>query len=73
MAMEDVRTYLQKAIDKAGSQKALAEAIGISQQGVSYIITGAKKVPAEVAVAIDRFTDGEVSKADLRPDLWADH
>lgn len=69
--MEDVRTYIQKAIDKAGSQRALADAIGISQQSISYLVTDAKKVPAEVAVAIDKYTEGEVSKSDLRPDLWS--
>lgn len=70
--MTDARTLIQKAIDMAGSQKALADAIGTSQQRVSYIMGDAKNIPAEFAVAIDQFTKGTVSRRDLRPDLFGD-
>lgn len=70
--MTEARNLLQKAIDKAGSQQALAAALGVSQQQVSYLMTRAKRIPAEIAIAVDRFTDGEVAKHELRPDIFGD-
>lgn len=61
---------IRRAVEKAGSQAKLAEVIGLSQQGVSFLINEASSVSAEVAVAIDRFTAGEISKEMLRPDLF---
>lgn len=68
--MRTHQKLLQKAVDRAGSQKQLADAIGLSQQGVSYLLKHASRVSAEIAVAIDRFTDGEVPKEKLRPDIF---
>lgn len=70
--MSNAKELFRRAIDRAGSQQALAAAIGVSQQHVSYILTQAKRIPPEVAVAIDRFTGGEIAKSDLRPDLFGD-
>lgn len=67
----EIKSHIQRAVERAGSQKALAEALGISQQGVSYLMTDAKNISAEIAVAIDRYTNGEISKAALRPDLFS--
>ena len=68
--MTTARDLLQRAINKAGSQQALAAAIGVSQQQVSYLMTKAKRIPAEVAIAVERATEGEVTRAELRPDLF---
>lgn len=70
--MNDARNLLQKAIDKAGSQQALAAAIGVSQQQVSYLMTKARRIPAEIAIAVERATGGEVSRNELRPDIFGD-
>lgn len=70
--MNDARNLLQKAINKAGSQQALAAAIGVSQQHVSYLMTKARRIPAEIAIAVERATDGEVSRNELRPDIFGD-
>lgn len=70
--MDRVKELLKDAVKAAGSQSKLAEVLGISQQGVSYIINHADSVPAEVAVAIDRFTNGKISKSALRPDIFGD-
>jgi DNA-binding transcriptional regulator YdaS (Cro superfamily) len=70
--MNDARNLLQKAINKAGSQQALAAAIGVSQQQVSYLMTKARRIPAEIAIAVERATDGEVSRNELRPDIFGD-
>jgi DNA-binding transcriptional regulator YdaS (Cro superfamily) len=50
------------------TQVEMAEALGCTQQGVSYLMK-AKTVSPEMAIAIDRATGGAVSRFDLRPDL----
>ncbi|WP_342643473.1 transcriptional regulator [Rhodoligotrophos ferricapiens] len=63
---------LIKAINQAGGQKALADRIGTTQSMVWYWLMRAKKgVPPEVAIRIERATEGAVSRADLRPDIFA--
>jgi len=56
---------LQKAIDAAGGVAALARILGIAQPSVS----GWTRVPADRVAAIESATG--VSRADLRPDLFA--
>lgn len=68
--MSNFKLFIQEAVKIAGTQKALADGIGISQQGVSYLLTDAKDCSPEIAAAIDRFTQGKISKSDLRPDIW---
>lgn len=52
------------------SQSDLARALGLKSKGyISRIETGAERVSAENAIKIDRLTAGEVTVADLRPDL----
>jgi DNA-binding transcriptional regulator YdaS (Cro superfamily) len=53
-----------------GRAKALAEAIGVPPSFVSKIVKGEKSVPAEHCRAIERFTLGEVTCQDLRPNDW---
>lgn len=66
------RDLLERAIRALGSQQKLAEAIGLSQQGVSYLLNNAPRVTAEVAVAIERATGGQVRRAELRPDIFGE-
>jgi DNA-binding transcriptional regulator YdaS (Cro superfamily) len=68
--METFRDHIRRAIDLAGSQRALAEQVGLSQQGISYLLNDAPQVSAEIAIAIHRATDGRVSKEKLRPDIF---
>ena len=69
--MTDFRTHIQNAVDAAGSQKALAEALGISQQGVSYLLKDAKNCSTDIAMAIEKATNGQVTRSMLRPDIWS--
>jgi DNA-binding transcriptional regulator YdaS (Cro superfamily) len=60
---------LDRAIQKAGSQEALAELIGVKQQHVSYWLNkGRQRVPAEHCAAIEAATG--VAKHELRPDVF---
>lgn len=62
--------HIERAVELLGSQKKLADAIGCSQQHISLLIRGAVKTTAEMAVKIDRATDGQVSRKVIRPDIF---
>ena len=61
---------LERAIEFAGSQAALARAIGgrVRQQHIYYWLRHA--VPAEYCADIERATHGRVTRRDLRPDIF---
>lgn len=68
--MAEWKVHLQRAIDQMGSQPKLANAMGCSQSKISWLITTAKEISAEDALAIHRATGGIVTASELRPDLW---
>lgn len=70
--MATFQDHIQRAVKIAGSQRALAEKAGLSQQMISWLLTTAPNVTAEVAVKLERATDGAVTRADLRPDLFGE-
>jgi DNA-binding transcriptional regulator YdaS (Cro superfamily) len=59
---------LDKAIAKAGGQRALAELLGLGQTAVSNWRNRKKRVPAERVIEIERATG--VPRHELRPDLY---
>lgn len=59
---------LDKAIQKAGGQKALAELLGLGQTAVSNWRNRKKRVPAERVIEIEKATG--VPRHELRPDLY---
>lgn len=62
---------LTRAVNLAGGQKSLAEAIGTTQSQVWYWLNRSKRgVPAEVAPLIEAATGGSVSRHELRPDIF---
>lgn len=67
--MSQQNPHILRAIGLLGSQAALAERIDRSQQAVSNMLAG-QPISGEVAVAIDQATLGQVSRHDLRPDLF---
>lgn len=64
------KTALARAIAVAGSQSALAELIGRTQQAISHWVVKETNVPAEDAVKIETALKGKVKRSELRPDLW---
>lgn len=60
---------LEKAIQAAGSQSALARACGVTQQAVQqWAATG--RVPATRVQSVISAAGGAVSAEDLRPDVF---
>jgi DNA-binding transcriptional regulator YdaS (Cro superfamily) len=64
------RELVAQAVRLVGSQKALAEKLGCSQQQISFLMTHASEISAEDAIGIHRATGGKVPASALRPDLW---
>lgn len=60
---------IQRAIEAAGSQAKLAELSGFSQQLISKLLTGDRKISATTALGISRATGGKVLLADLMPEI----
>lgn len=67
--MSKFRAHIERAIALRGSQAKLAGEIGRSQQYISWLLKEAEQVSAEVAMEIQRVTEGGVTAAELRPDL----
>ncbi|MEE9347023.1 MAG: aspartate carbamoyltransferase catalytic subunit [Robiginitomaculum sp.] len=70
---ENWKAHLQRAIDIAGGQRALGDAIGKSQQYIWNLLNEAKHVKAEVALEIEDATDAMVTREQLRPDIFPDN
>jgi DNA-binding transcriptional regulator YdaS (Cro superfamily) len=62
---------IKKACYIAGNQAELARRVGVTPQMVTKWLSG-KPVSAERAIAIERATGGQVSRTEIRPDLWED-
>jgi len=64
-------TNIRRAVDAAGGQTALATALGIRQGHVSQWLRRGK-VPADRVLAIEAAIGGEVTRYELRPDVFGD-
>lgn len=61
---------LRRAKEILRKQAVLAEAVGVTQPSVAYMLRSGKRVPAEWCLPIERATKGAVTCHDLRPDLY---
>lgn len=61
-------TALDRAIAHLGSQQALADALGIKSPSISE--WHQRRVPVERCIAIERATNGAVTRYELRPDVF---
>jgi DNA-binding transcriptional regulator YdaS (Cro superfamily) len=61
---------LEHAIRIVGSETMLAEAIGVSKQAVNHWKLGRRPISPERCIAIERATAGEVTRGELRPDIF---
>lgn len=63
-------TYIKKAIAAAEGQAALARAIKVNSQVVWQWADGRRPVPAHHCIAIEAAAKGEVTRHQLRPDVF---
>jgi DNA-binding transcriptional regulator YdaS (Cro superfamily) len=66
------KTPIQAAVENIGSQGATAQAIGVTQPLVWQWCNGKRPVAAHHCVAIEQATGGEVTRYDLRPDVFGE-
>jgi len=63
---------IEKAVAATGSQAALARAIGKSCPFVNDMLHSRKQVPGELCRKIEEATCGQVTRYDLRPDIFGE-
>lgn len=61
---------IQKACEVVGSQKSLADILEVTPATISQWVSCHRPIPIERCPAIEKATDGQVSRRDLRPDDW---
>ncbi|WP_209567139.1 helix-turn-helix domain-containing protein [Herbaspirillum sp. 1130] len=64
-----METSIEKACRLVGGQTELAEKVGVTPQAVQQWVAR-KSAPAERCLSIERATGGEVSRFELRPDIY---
>jgi len=62
------KQLIDKAVEIAGSQVKLADATGYSQNLISLITLGKRRVSAEFAIALEHATG--IVRCEFRPDLF---
>jgi DNA-binding transcriptional regulator YdaS (Cro superfamily) len=55
---------------KRGAKAEMAEKLGISRTWMSQLISNRMVCSPELAVEIERLTNGDVTRKDLRPDIF---
>jgi DNA-binding transcriptional regulator YdaS (Cro superfamily) len=55
-----------------GSKAAMANSIGISRTWMALLISKSRLPSAELCNSIDLYTNGEVARVNLRPDLFGE-
>lgn len=53
-----------------GTQRAFSKAVGVSPEAVRKWVHGEQRITAERALQIETVTKGEVTRYELRPDLF---
>jgi TorA maturation chaperone TorD/DNA-binding transcriptional regulator YdaS (Cro superfamily) len=67
-----VTEALTKAIAIVGGQTQLARLLGVKQANVWHWLNKAGRVPGEYVLAIEKACGGQITRHDLRPDLYPD-
>ena len=64
----DIREYFTK---HPGSQLALAKLLTVTPGFVNHLAMGRRPVPIKYCLQIERYTEGKVTRRDLRPNDFA--
>ncbi|HHH1259005.1 TPA: transcriptional regulator [Yersinia enterocolitica] len=70
--MKRENSALKEACLNFGGQASIARRLGVSPPTVNQWISGARPIPAERCLEIEKITEGTVTCEELRPDVdWA--
>lgn len=72
MSTVDLLAPLEGAVELAGSQEKLGDICGVSQPTIWYWLNVLKKTPAEQAPKIETALGGQVTRYQLRPDVFGE-
>lgn len=62
---------IKKAIQICEGQEKMASDLGLRSQGsISQWVTGRRPLPPKHCIKIEQLTDGEVTRYQLRPDIF---
>lgn len=61
---------VQRAVEIAGGQSALARLLGSSRQAVWFWLRGDRNISPKFALKIEAETAGQVTREQLRPDIY---
>jgi len=53
-----------------GAKAALADHLGVSRTWMALLIAGTRRPSPQLSILIDRYTNGEVTREELRPDIF---
>ena len=70
--MNTVGEAIQRASDILGSQAALARALNVEPAFVWQWLNEKRPVPPRYCAAVERLTEGKVTRRQLRPSDWED-
>ncbi len=63
---------LAQAVEILGGATATSRKLGVTPQAVFFWLRGARTIPPEQCIALERETSGRIVVEDLRPDVdWA--
>lgn len=72
MMLNSGMSPIERAIESAGGLTELARKIGVATPQVVANWRTRKSVPPEYCIPVEEATDGEVTRHDLRPDIFGD-
>ena len=61
---------IRKAIDLVGGPSAFAKKLHVTTQAACFWRDGRRRVPVEKMAAIERLTNGQVTRRELLPESW---
>lgn len=67
MTLSDYLSQLER-----GGKSRFAEKIGVSKSFLRQMEVGTAQIPINVAKKIEKHTQGIVTRAEVRPDVWAE-
>lgn len=66
----DAQTAFSKFVDEVGGRAEAAKRLDITVGMVGHVVNGVRSLSVERAKLVEAQTEGRISRADLRPDIF---